>query len=400
MPDGFFPAVEPDAPARPLLERLRPAVDREIERHAGCEVTVHAELRTSRSAGGDVDLARFYWSSQRADPRSPFGFSARTLFCAGPSAETRLHEFPSEPALGWLDADPGPLRHEGRPERVDILRYIPLRRLTFRLHDGQGLPPRVIAKAKRTSGLNRAATAFLAVHLAASRARSAGVPRVPQLVRMEPPRHALYLEELPGRPLGVAIRDLDTATAMTHLGAVHRSLQGLEVRGLTARRTIADWLEDARTAVAQVGLFVPSAAHRAQGLYDELERTAPGDVAPLFCQGDFLPGQIRCHESGWGVIDFDDSRWADPLSEVAAMYVAMPRELGLSREQADQARRTYLAAYAERAGDPFDEDRWRWFLVALELAEHGKRLMKGRVAPGETHAVLERLAEGEDAALR
>ena len=54
---------------------------------------------------------------------------------------------------------------------------------------------------------------------------------------------------------------------------------------------------------------------------------------------------------GWSVIDFDDSRYADPLSDVASMYAAMPRELGLSGERAEHARRTYLEAYADRAGE-------------------------------------------------
>ena len=99
------------------------------------------------------------------------------------------------------------------------------------------------------------------------------------------------------------------------------------------------------------------------------------------------------------MIDFDDSRYADPLSDVAAMYAALPRELGLPAEQAERARRTYLQAYASRAGDRFDEARWHWFLVLLQLAELGKRLMKGRVAPGETQAVLERLSRRDDVSL-
>ncbi len=128
-------------------------------------------------------------------------------------------------------------------------------------------------------------------------------------------------------------------------------------------------------------------------------RTAPADGRLLFCQGDFLPGQILCHPTGWSVIDFDDSRYADPLSDVAAMYAALPRELGLPPEQAERARRTYLQAYASRAGERFDEARWRWFLVLLQLAELGKRLMKGRVAPGETQTVLERLSRRDDVSL-
>jgi len=398
MPSGFFPATEPEAAVLPLLERLWPSVRDEIERRQRPGVAVQAELRAARGADGTAELRRFYWSTQQPDPRSPWGFSARTLYCDADATQPRLFEFPSEPALSWLGDDPGPLPHRSDPQRVDVLRYIPLRRLTFRLHDGAGLPGRVIAKVKRASGLNRAATAFLAVHLAASKRRSEA-PTVPQLLRLDPPRHVLYLEELAGVPLNIAIGTLDLTPALQHLGALHRALQELEVGGITARRTIGDWLQTARVAATQIGLFVPSSAGRAEEVYAELVRTAPADERLLFCQGDFLPGQILCHPTGWSVIDFDDSRYADPLSDVAAMYAALPRELGLPAEQAERARRTYLQAYASRAGDRFDEARWHWFLVLLQLAELGKRLMKGRVASGETQTVLERLSRRDDVSL-
>ena len=114
----------------------------------------------------------------------------------------------------------------------------------------------------------------------------------------------------------------------------------------------------------------------------------------MFCQGDFLPGQVLHDPGGWSVIDFDDSRYTDPLSDVAAMYAAMPRELGLSGERAEHARRTYLEAYADRAGEAVDRGRWQWFLALLQLTELGKRLMKGRVALGEAGAVMDRIEAG------
>ncbi len=388
MPSGFFPAVGADAPVRPLLERLWPAVEAEMARYDGADVTVHAELRATRGADGDVGLERFYWSTQRPDPASPWGFAARTLYCDRRTESLRLHEFPSDPVLTWLGDRDGPLRRDGRPERVDVLRYIPLRRLTYRLHDGAGLPARVIGKAKGTGGLDRAAVACLAVNRAVSRRPSA--VRIPRLLRMEPPRHALYLEELPGAPLPRAIGALDLTDAVAQLGSLHRGLQELEVKGLPVRRAV-DWLADARAAVGRIELFAPSVADRARAAYAGLERSAPADAGLLFCQGDFLPGQVLYDPSGWSVIDFDDSRYADPHSDVAAMYAAMPRELGLDGERAEHARRTYLEAYAERAGAAFDPSRWRWFLVLLQLSELGKRLIKGRVAPGETDAVLDRL---------
>ena len=389
MPTGFFPAVEPEAPVHPLLQQLWPAVRAETERYDGPDVRVHAELRVEVAADGTVERGRFYWSTQYPDPGSPLGFGARTLYAKG-TADPRLYTFPDEPVLTWLDDADSPLRSDGRVPGIEILRYIPLRRVTFRVRDGVGLPATVIAKTKRTGGLNRAATAFRAAEAAAEQA-GADVPSVPRLLRVDPERHVLYLEELPGEPLNIAIDRLDLTDAMEQLGTLHRALQELDVRDLPPRRVTADWLRDARHAATQIGLFVPSAAQRAEAVYAELERTAPGDGRPLFCQGDFLPGQILAHPSGWSVIDFDDSRYADPLSEVAALYAALPRELGLPPELAETARRTYLEAYARRAGEPLDRGRWQWFLVLVQLADLAKRLAKGRAAAGDAASVLERL---------
>lgn len=394
MASGFFPAVEPDAPVYSLLQEMLPAVLTETELGSDVDTRVQAELRVGIADNGDIERRRFYWSSQHPDPQSPLGFSARTLHCEGADAP-RVYAFPSEPVLSWLDDADGPLRSDGRLARAEVLRYIPLRRVTFRLHDAVGLPPRVIAKVKRTGGLNRAANSFLAVQQAAGRRRPADVPRVPRLLRLDPPRHVLHLEELPGESLDVAVARMDLTEAMEQLGTLHRGLQELDVRGLPRRRVVADWLLDARHAATLIGLYVPSTARQAEEAYDLLSRTAPEDGRPLFCQGDFLPGQVLCHPSGWSVIDFDDSHYADPLSEVAAMYTALPRELSLPPDLTDRARATYLQAYERRAGEPIDPGRWHWFLMMVQLVALAKRLIKGRAAPGEATRVLEALAGPE-----
>ena len=97
---------------------------------------------------------------------------------------------------------------------------------------------------------------------------------MPQLLRMEPPRHVLYLEELPGETLDVAVGGLDLTDAMEQLGTLHRALQELDVRGLPKRLRTSDWLQDARQATDQIGCFVPSAARRAEEVYAELARRA------------------------------------------------------------------------------------------------------------------------------
>jgi aminoglycoside phosphotransferase len=391
MPTGFFPAVEPDAAVLPLLRRLGRVVQAEVERHHGAEATIHTELRADRTSDGGARLLRFYWSLQRADDESPMGFAARTVYCDKKDPAPRVHVFPSEPVLTRLADEHGPLLEDGSAGRVEILRYIPLRRLTFRLRDGAGLAPSVIAKVKRPSGLNRAATAFLAVQEAAHR-RGFDALTVPRVLRHDPVRQVLYLEELPGRSLDVALYGLDLTAAMEQLAVCHRDLQELDVRGDLPRKGTADWLEDARQAATQIGLFAPSKAGPAAAVYDWLVRAAPEDGRPLYCQGDFLPAQILCDTAGWAIIDLDDSRYADPLSDVAALYAALPREHAIPPARVDEARRTYLEAYARRAGGDLDASRWRWFLTMVELSLLAKRLAKGRATTAEVTRVLDELA--------
>jgi aminoglycoside phosphotransferase len=390
-PDGFFPGVEDDAVVRPLLEKL--ATQSEIQGSDRVEAHVHTELRARPGRDGGAELQRFYWSRQVTDRDAPWGLVARTVHCDKRDPIPRVHMFPSEPALTMLTDRNGPLLDDGQPRNVEVLRYIPLRRVTFRLRDGAGLPPSVIAKAKRPSGLGRAVTAFRAAHVAAAR-RGGGALAVPRLLGHDSHRGVLYLEELPGEALDVALHQLDVAQAMQRLGEAHRDLQELDVEGGLPRKGTADWLADAEDAATQIGMFVPSVAAAADAAYGTLARTAPDDGRLLYCQGDFLPGQILCDEAGWSIIDLDDSRYADPLSDVAALYAALPREHGIPPDRLEEAQQTYLESYARRAGEPMDEDRWRWFLSLTRLTLLAKRLVKGRATLEEAVSTMEVLSRG------
>src|SRR3954447_24051103 len=244
LPSDFFPGVEDDAAVRPLLDELATEVQAEMETSDGAAPHVHTELRVRRGSDGEPELVRFYWSRQVTQDDAPWGFAARTVYCDKRDRTPSVHVFPAEPALTMLAAEHGPLLEEGRPRTVEVLRYIPLRRVTFRFRDGSGLPPRVIAKAKRPSGLERAVTAFRAAEEAAMR-RGAGALSVPRLLGHDSRRGVLYLEELPGQSLDVALHRLEVTEAMQRLGESHRDLQELQVEGELPHKRIADRLGDA-----------------------------------------------------------------------------------------------------------------------------------------------------------
>ena len=388
MAPGIFPAVEPESVVFARLQQLRAEITSDPGLCGQDDTIVRAELRPRRRAGGVVELQRFYWSVQRADPAAAMGFRARTLCDDRKLGTSSTYDFPDEPLMDWLNQDDGPLLCHGDQASVQILRYIPLRRVTFLLRDAPGLPERVIAKTKQQSGLLRASRALVAAHRAATRA-AAGALTVPEPVLLDTRRRVLYLEELPGSSLDEVLSQLGVAEGMSRLGTLHRQLQQLPVRGLRACRGINDWLSAADLAATHVGLLVPSTACRARSLYEELVGAAPRDGELLFCQGDFVPSQILCHSSGWSVVDLDDGHYGDPLAEVAALYAALPQELGLTGGTAELARQTYLEAYLRQAGQRLDTERWRWFLAIAQLLHLGHRAIKGRTLPGEAQTVLD-----------
>ncbi|HXR68527.1 MAG TPA: aminoglycoside phosphotransferase family protein [Dermatophilaceae bacterium] len=397
MAPTIFPAVEPGSALFPQLQQLREQITSDPALSVDGDTALQAELSPRRGRAGDVRVGRFYWSARRADPALAMGFTARTLYYDGKTGVSRTYDFPDDPLMGWLDQDDGPLRCHGDEAGVQILRYIPLRRVTFRLRDAAGLPARVIAKTKAPRGLLRATRAVVATHRAAvagAAGAGAGALTVPRPIRLNTRRQLLYFEELPGRPLDEVLPQIGVAEGLGRLGALHRRLQELPVRGLRVRMGAADWLAAASVAAMQVGLLVPSAARQTQALYDELLRAAPDDGGLLFCHGDFVPSQILCHSSGWSVVDLDDAHYADPLAEVAALYATLPHDLGLSGGPAELARQAYLDAYLRQSRQPLDTGRWQWFLAVAELLQLARRTIRGRAVPGEAQAVLDRIGFG------
>lgn len=383
-----FPAVEPASPVHADLERLRALVAADPGLAVVGDARVRADLVARRRPGGTVGVRRFVWSVQRAGPDVPGGFAARTLVVDRSAPGPVTLDFPADPVLSWIGGPAGLGALHPGAARVDLLRYIPLRRVTVRLHGVPGSPERVIAKTQGTADLVQAHTVLSAVAGAASGTATFTVPRA---LGLDLPRRVLLLEEVPGRPLSRCWQELGATHAMERLGAVHAELHRLVVDGLPERRT-GDWVTGAARAADAVALLHPSLESRVGALAGRLAGTAPDDVRPVFCQGDLVPSQVLCDPAGWSVIDLDDAHLADPYAEVAALYVALPRELSVKDERrAAEVREDYLRAYLDAAGRPLDVDRWQWHLAVAGLRLLGRRAVKGRLVPGEAEDALDRL---------
>ena len=403
MNRDVFPAVEPASPVHGDLERLRAEVAADCALVPGDGDRVRAELLAGRAPDGTVAVRRFLWSVQRPEPALPGGLAARTLVrlpvheTGGPGAPghapaSTTWDFPTDPVLGGIADTAGRLAVHPAATAVDVLRYIPLRRVTVRLHGLPGLPDRVVAKVQTPADLRAAHAVLGAVARAVARADSPPF-RVPGTLGLDAGDRLLLLTELPGRPLSRALDAAggDDDDAMGRLGAVHAALHGLDVAGLTTR-DVRDAVRSAERAAAQVATLLPSLTPRLTAVVHRLSAGAPPDVEPVFCQGDLVPSQILCDPTGWSVLDLDDAHLADPYSEVAALWVALPRELSVKDPaRADRLREAYLRSYRDHRARAWDEQRWRWHVAVARLRLAARRVTKGRAVPGETEAALEDL---------
>jgi aminoglycoside phosphotransferase len=397
-----FPAVEPASVVYDRLQLLRDVIRADPGLKPGAGDIVQAELipvRRTRSG----QIGRFYWSAQHTTAQAPLGFHARTLYEDHRLAQPAIFDFPDEPIMTWLSAD-GAMNGALHGAQVQVLRYIPCRRVTFRAEQVSGLPGRVIVKTQRRSSLLHATRVLLAVRRAARQTDSGGSGgvdgrigsfAVPRPIRLDAKAQMLYLEELPGSPLTEVFDQDVEAEAMHRLGKTHRRLHELDV-AVDRSRSASDWLASAAAATTSIAVFLPSLARRMAGLYEELARTVPDHAEHVFCQGDFDPSQILCDSSRWSVLDFDDAHLADPWAEVAALYVALPQELSLSNaRRAEGVRDSYVMAYIEAAGQPPSAATWRWYVLVAQLRNLARRLTKGRALPGEAEEVLDAIDSGE-----
>jgi hypothetical protein len=129
-------------------------------------VEIRRDLRVAVDPSGGYAITRFYWCTQWRDAGGRF--RARLFLHEPARRPAATYDFPADPGLPAAAARRGPLD----AAEVNVLRYIPLRRITFRRGDA------VVGKLKRRSTLERSYAILRAVHAAAGDAGSASIRRV------------------------------------------------------------------------------------------------------------------------------------------------------------------------------------------------------------------------------
>ena len=361
-----FAFLGSDHPMAPRLARFRAAIAERAPDVPGA--TVHADL-TLRPDGDDgLVLHRAYWSLQSPGPD---GFRATTLSYHATRDRARWLAFPEDPELPDL-ARLGP---------IEVLRYMPLRRCTFRSWwEEDGAP--AIGKVKRPHRTAAAWRLLLAVHAALGDGAAGFDVAAPRGIGTP---HAMFLQTaLPGDDLSDGI-DLDRGPELLRrAGALHRAMHAADVAGAPPEDP-AQALRELRADARWVAFALPESEDTVRATVEALERHAlDAPPAPAFCHGDLVPSQLLLDGDRFAITDFDGARIGDPHRDLAIWLAALTfdvpaldRAVAAGDEAAiERAEAAYLDGYGSH-----DARRLLWHRAAAEVHYVAVALKKDRHEP-------------------
>lgn len=394
------------SPIGQLRELLRESPQYAViaERAQSGEATIHAEIKGVPTGAGGWRLERFYWCLQYEAEDGPLPFRACTVFHSANEGRREVYEFPADPYLTAAGPYFDRLRASSAqaPRQARVLRYVPLRRLTFRLSDAAAEAPAVIGKLKRASKLRESYERLAAVHRGVKQAGTSLVVAAP--VQIDEARCVFYQEMLPGRNLADAIDNGNCEASLRRLGAVHCELHGLEVAGLPRWR-FADYLQTLRDDIDWIAFFCPEHGPLLRAVGRTLEQRTPEvrEEDFVFCHGDFVPSQLLAEAGRWAITDFDLSRRGDACQEMAKVMASFKYHLPVLREsfgigrdggasRMAKAEAAYLCGYEEGRGQTVDRERLLWFRTCAEIHYLSLMLKKDLFRPAAFECAM-RLVE-------
>jgi tRNA A-37 threonylcarbamoyl transferase component Bud32 len=383
---GFIGTGHPfHGPLRRLRERIArsPAFAQlQARTAAGQPTSLHAEIKGDYRADGWA-IGRFYYSIQYPEPERPGAYYAWSLHQGPNGTVPQAVEFPRDPKLAALDR-----MWPGAGERV--LRYVPLRRVTF-LQPADHAGPERIGKLKKP---HRCRDGYARLQAVAAAAADAGCT-IPRPLGVDAPRGLFYQQKVPGREVGTL---LDRANHRVHLAAVgelHGRLGRLPVRNMPRwdrQGVLGNLWQD----LDWIGFHLPEHQPLLERLSHRLHRRiaalAPAPAA--FCHGDFACSQVLRHDGGWSVVDFDLAGVGDPYQDVAMFLVSLAYDVplfGRSPELLEAAAGCYLDGYRDAAAQVLDGPTLDWYRACAEIYHLALVLKKDRYCEAACRRALQRL---------
>lgn len=395
-PADFFPYIEPEHPFHPFLRRFEALLREEglfdslrEKREGGEKVALHAEIKGKRRPEGGWNLDRFYWSLQWWDEDDPFGFRARTLYYAAKTDRMAFFDFPMDPYLNTISFLFGGM--DRNAHRVDILRYVPLRRLTFRLSPLCENGSSAIGKFKRRSRLREAYDRLAAVYHAVARSDAPFSVAAPQ--RLDEEGSLFFQKEVPGRDLASQLDSGNLRDLLEGLGGLHQALHRLQAEAIPVW-SFDGFLRQLRDDIDWIAFFQPERESFLRDTLTLLLRNAPSvdPAAYTFCHGDFVCSQVLKEGDRWSLIDFDLCREGDPYLELAMLTASLKYDVPLFEGRIiganvrepqclEDAVAAYLGGYQKSAGVTLCRRRLSWYRVCAEIYYLALMFKKNRFHP-------------------
>ena len=351
----------------------------------GVGSTVHAEIKT-KIVDGVRRLDRFYFSIQFPKQELPGGLYAWSLHYSAKDEMTKAYEFPADPKLAHL-AD-----FINAPENKDIklLRYVPLRRVTF-LKPGQHQQAGLIGKLKK---LNRAMEGYLRLAEVASVGSSCEFA-IPRAISIDSDHAVFYQTLLPGEEITYLLTEVNYLDLLFDTGKLHGNLAKLPLAN--DKRWDRDGIpKNLQNDLAEIIFYLPETAR----FIDKVRRWLSEQQKNLiqfsdnFCHGDFACSQILKHRDGWSIVDFDLAGIGNPYQDTAMFVASLGHDVPLFAEQPQlisAAMLAYLDGYEDAAAQSIDPFTFTWYLVCAEIYYLALILKKDRFSQSAYDHAQERI---------
>lgn len=323
-------------------------------------VSIHAEIKTKSNGIGKL-VDRFYYSIQYPDASKHGGWYAWTLYYAEDNPVPVIYEFPHDPKLPHL----AQFIHSPEHRNIQVLRYVPLRRVTF-IKPGDGQTPTLIGKLKKPKRCLQGYDRLNEINAIAIN----GHYTIPKAVDIDQEFSTFYQTLMPGQDIAEMFNDQNYLALMADIGQLHARLGNWPIP--------ADQCWD-RSGVSlslgndieEIKFYLPESAAFLETIADWLDG-CKHDIEPIqgFCHGDFACPQILRDDKSWSVVDFDLAGFGDTYQDMAMFMVSLNYDVPFFKTRPaflNAAYHAYLNAYFQTTNKPIDKSTLNWYLVCAEL---------------------------------
>ena len=358
----------------PLYQKMRQRIG------AAGETCVRISMKAHPLTNSIWALEGFYFSLQFKE-RLSSRFHASTFFCSAKTGSIESFEFPQDPYLTALATHFNTQNfHKNDHETglgLDVLRYYPRKRLTFRTNilDDNATP--AIGKFVRRSNIEETHNKLVEIYRIVARSPSNFSVAAPLGIDAN---NGLFLQEArPGKALADLINKENFCNLLYTVGRIHRELHRLDVPDLK-KLDFGAFLRNLIICIEWISLFRPKERSFFDNVRNLLVKHVPrvDPIAYTFCHGDFSCLQIINDHDSCSVIDFDDCILGDPYLEIGRLIAFLKYDVPLFRdcfiepkqwgaELLEQASGAYLNGYQEKAQQTFNEKRLLWYRICFEI---------------------------------